>query len=94
MVYVDDDFEHVAFRCSACGLEDHDLADVAESQPWTVGARAVLPDETETHIEAIGPDRIMGNHREPTAVCAGATYLVRDLRPIDGIHADRLVLSV
>jgi hypothetical protein len=94
VVYVDEDFEPVGYRCSSCGLEDCDLGNIAESSPWTIGARVVLPDETEARVEAIGPDRIVGNHREPTAICAGTTYLLRDLRAIDHVHAYQLALLV
>ena len=93
-LYVDEDFEPVGYRCGSCGIEDRDLGNIAESSPWTIGTRAVLPDGTEARVEAIGPDRIMGNYREPTAICADASYLVRDLRTIDHVHADQLALQV
>ena len=94
VVYVDEDFEPGGYRCGSCGIEDRDLGNIAESSPWTIGTRAVLPDGTEARVEAIGPDRIMGKHREPTAICAGTVYLVRDLRTIDHVHADQLALQV
>jgi hypothetical protein len=90
----DDDFEPLGFECASCGIEARDLAEIAESRPWEIGARAVLPDGTEAHIEAIGRDRTMGNHREPTAMCGGATYLLRDLRPIKPFHPDQLALPI
>jgi hypothetical protein len=93
VVCVDDDFEPDGFRCSACGIEG-DLDAIAESRPWTIGARALLPDGSEARIQAIGPDRVVGRHREPTAICAGATYLVRDLRTIDPVHAEQLALPI
>jgi hypothetical protein len=94
IVCIDADMDVFGYLCASCGTEAHDLADIAESRPWTIGARAVLPDGTETRVEAIGPDRIVGNHREPTAVCAGTVYLVRELSAIDHVHANQLALPV
>ena len=85
VVCVDDDFEHAGYRCTACGIEAGDLTDIAEPVRGRFGSRALLPDGTEARIQAIGPERMVGRHREPTAICAGATYLVRNLRPIDSI---------
>ena len=92
--HADEDFEPGWFECVSCRIEDRDLAEIAESRPWEIGARAVLPDGTEAHIHAIGRDRTMGKHREPTAICRGATYLLRDLRPIKPVHPDQLALPV
>jgi hypothetical protein len=89
-VCVDADMDVFGYRCAACGREADDLADIAESRPWTIGARALLPDGTEARVEATGPDRVIGRHREPTAICAGATYLLRDLRAVDHVHAEQL----
>ena len=88
------DFEPGWFECVSCGIEDRDLAEIAESRPWEIGARAVLPDGIEAHIQAIGRDRTMGKHREPTAICRGATDLLRDLRRIKPVHPDQLALPV
>jgi len=74
--------------------EDRDLANIAESRAWAIGARALLRDGTEARVQAIGPDRVLGNHCEPTAVCSGAIYLVRELRAIDPLHPRQLVLPV
>jgi hypothetical protein len=91
---VDADMDACGYRCASCGTEAHDLADIAESRPWTLGARALLPDGTEARVETAGRDRIMGNHREPTAVCAGVTYLLRDLRAVDDVHVEQLALAL
>jgi hypothetical protein len=93
VVCVEADFEPSGYRCGACGIA-RDLAAIAKSRPWTIGTRALLPDGTEARIQAIGPDRMIGRHREPTAICAGATYLLRDLRRVDPIHADQLALPI
>jgi hypothetical protein len=88
------DFEPSRYRCASCDVDVFDLADLVDSRPWAIGARAVLPDGTEARVEATGPDRIVGRHREPTAVCAGATYLLRDLRALDRVHPEQLALPV
>jgi hypothetical protein len=92
IVCVDADMDAFGYRCASCGSETHDLADIAELRPWTIGARALLPDGTEASVEAMGPDRIIGLHREPTAICAGATYLLRHLRAVDHVHVEQLAL--
>jgi hypothetical protein len=84
------DFEPSRYRCVLCDVDAFDLADLADARPWAIGARAVLPDGSEARVEAIGPDRIVGRHREPTAVCAGATYLLRDLCALDPLHPEQL----
>jgi hypothetical protein len=87
-------FEPIGYRWTLCGAAAHDLAEIAQSRPWRIGARAVLPDGTESLIEASGYDRVVGIHREPTAICGGATYLLRDLRAVDSVHPDQLALAV
>lgn len=86
----DDDLEPLGYRCASCGIYDHDLTGVAEMRPWEIGARTVLPDGTESRVEAVGPDRVVGNHREPTAVCGGGLYLLRELLPIEPVHPEQL----
>ena len=88
------DFEPSRYRCASCDIDVVDLADLADSRPWAIGARALLPDGTEARVDAIGQDRMVGNHREPTAVCAGATYLLRDLGALDRVHHAQLALPV
>jgi hypothetical protein len=90
----EEDFEPIGFRCAFCGTGADELGDIAAGQPWAIGARAVLPDGTQAIIEAVGPEWILGSHREPTAVCAGAVYRVRDLRAVDSIHPDQLAFVV
>jgi hypothetical protein len=89
-----DDFELIGYRCTLCGAGTYDFADLAEGRPWMIGARAVLPDGTETIVVGAGPDRILGSHREPTAICAGATYLLRELQGVDSVHPDQLAFVV
>jgi hypothetical protein len=75
------DFEPSRYRCAPCDSDDYDLADHADARPWALGARAVLPDGSEARIEAIGPDRIMGRHREPTRFApARRTYCAISVR--------------
>jgi hypothetical protein len=93
-VVAEEDFQPTVYRCTWCGAAAYDFADVAVGRPWTIGARAVLPDGTAAIIEAAGPERIMGNHREPTAICAGAAYRVRDLVAVESIHPDQLAFVV